>query len=405
MHKAAGCAFPKASPRGTKPILRLFTLFRTPPDPNPRLHVIDKLGTYIRRHFQFEDALRFGEEALPPPAPRIRSKPWRAFALRLLKVIPWLCIAGFGASFFWDFPNGMALHLFGQTLPLQGLIKMVSVSGLIGYGTNYLAIKMLFKPRYRRPIWGQGLIPANKDRIAEKLAHGIHRNILNEAELQKRIHESGIAQRINQRLVEGTHSLLGDPEFQAEIQTALTQYLEGYFQREENRALIIEEVDKRIQEMMPKGVAGWVIRGNMRLYRDKYLETLDKAVQRFPHTLNQILDERVDWAASVQQTLVANAGKTEALIARALHNVVDSISIFSLVRSQLDRFDEGKLEDMIWGATNEHLLYIQYLGGWLGMLGGVLLWQPGPVSVFYGVLFGVLFVLDWVLMNAKTPRS
>ncbi len=102
---------------------------------------------------------------------------------------------------------------------------------------------------------------------------------------------------------------------------------------------------------------------------------------------------------------MANSDRTEALIANALHRMVDRISIYSLIRSQLDRFDEGKLEDMIWGATNEHLLYIQYLGGWLGMMGGLLLWQPVPVTIFYGVLVGALFVVDWVLLHSKSAQK
>ena len=52
--------------------------------------------------------------------------------------------------------------------PLIAIIPVIS--GLIGWGTNALAVKMLFAPVARRG-WGllgwQGVIPANAERMAK----------------------------------------------------------------------------------------------------------------------------------------------------------------------------------------------------------------------------------------------
>ena len=58
----------------------------------------------------------------------------------------------------------------------------VLVGSLIGYLTNWLAIKMLFKPHYEKKIFGihvpftPGLIPKERERISKNIgeAVGIH---------------------------------------------------------------------------------------------------------------------------------------------------------------------------------------------------------------------------------------
>jgi hypothetical protein len=56
---------------------------------------------------------------------------------------------------------------------------------------------------------------------------------------------------------------------------------------------------------------------------------------------------------------------------------------------------------MIWTATNEQLLYIEYLGTLLGIFGGLLIWQPLVMSIIFGGLFIFLFLLDLALHQLK----
>ena len=45
----------------------------------------------------------------------------------------------------------LARLVLGGVLPLEGLLRIISVSGLIGFVTNWVAITMLFNPRQDRP--------------------------------------------------------------------------------------------------------------------------------------------------------------------------------------------------------------------------------------------------------------
>lgn len=65
------------------------------------------------------------------------------------------------------------------------------LGGIIGYFTNDIAIKMLFRPYRARTFLGRripftpGLIPSNQERLATKIADTIMRSLLTPEELQK----------------------------------------------------------------------------------------------------------------------------------------------------------------------------------------------------------------------------
>ncbi|HHG85381.1 MAG TPA: DUF445 family protein, partial [Bacteroidetes bacterium] len=122
------------------------------------------LKKYFKRHFQFTELFTPEETEGGLVAPNKRkAKPGFVLFVRILRLLPLICLGGFITSFWVDFQQTDTLDLFGYTLQLEALLRVVSVSGLIGFSTNWIAIKMLFKPVLRRPIWGQGLIPAQKD--------------------------------------------------------------------------------------------------------------------------------------------------------------------------------------------------------------------------------------------------
>ncbi len=77
------------------------------------------------------------------------------------------------------------------------------VGGVIGYFTNWLAIKMLFRPHNPKYIWGihipftPGIIPKEKRRIAESVGKAISENLMNEDVLQRTLLSDEIIERID----------------------------------------------------------------------------------------------------------------------------------------------------------------------------------------------------------------
>jgi len=97
---------------------------------------------------------------------------------------------------------------------LAGAPMRIALAGSVGYGTNFLAVQMLFKPRkpFRsiplRWIWRQGLIPAKQAEMARVVGEEVEARLLPP--------ESIVAETV--RLLETT---LADRELVARLQRAL----------------------------------------------------------------------------------------------------------------------------------------------------------------------------------------
>lgn len=129
---------------------------------------------YAKRHIPHEDEKPTAPKQTPP-----QMSGSHAFALRFLRIIPIVLGLLFIGSFFWDF-TGMSAELLGRTITFEGLLRVTAVSGLIGFLTNWLAITMLFRPRRRHPIFGQGLIPSQRERVIYRLAQAVSEELINE---------------------------------------------------------------------------------------------------------------------------------------------------------------------------------------------------------------------------------
>jgi uncharacterized membrane protein YheB (UPF0754 family) len=284
------------------------------------------------------------------------------------------------------------------------LLRVVSVSGLIGFGTNWLAIKMLFKPVYRRPIWGQGLIPAQKDRIVWQLAGGIHKHILSEDLIRARIEDSGLIKKVNAILIRGTDSLLHDPEFREEIKALVHKHLSENMNREEVKLRFTRIIDEKLEANLQKGLKGFMFKTYKTLNKTEYDMVLNNIITRVPDTVVEILEEIEGESGNLVKLIREREEDMEQFSTRLVQDVLERLNIREILSRQMAHFDEARLEQMIWNATNQQLLYIQYLGTLLGVLGGLLIWQPVAVLVLYSGILGLLMGLDLLLHRLKKQK-
>jgi len=79
-----------------------------------------------------------------------------------------------------------------------------SVGAVIGYFTNYVAIKMLFRPRRAYHILGRripftpGLIPSKRGKLAEAIAKVVKENLLTEESVRRRLNEENVRRSIGE---------------------------------------------------------------------------------------------------------------------------------------------------------------------------------------------------------------
>lgn len=374
-----------------------------PPRPEKKLGEV--LQDQLAKHFHFSDVFSAKSDGKTTTQKAKGASTAFQWFVRFLKISPWLCLAAFGVSFFVDFGPQHTFTVFGHPISLESLVRIVGVSGLIGFFTNWLAIKMLFKPVIRRPIWGQGLIPAQRDIIIAQLAGGIHKNILSEELIAQRIEKSGIIGRINELLVKGTHDLLGDAEFAKELRNFVYWYLKDFLDREDIQQNLTQKIDEKLEQKLNVGLKGFIFRTYRNLNPTDYQAVLSGFITNIPSSTVEILEELEGKTEDLAKYLETKSPEIEQFFTKVVMDVLGRINIFELLKTQMEHFDEAKLERLIWTSTSNQLLYIQYLGTLLGMLGGLLIWQPGPVLILYLTLFGTLFLLDQLLFRIKNKTT
>ncbi|MFW5870829.1 MAG: DUF445 domain-containing protein [Candidatus Sumerlaeota bacterium] len=185
-------------------------------------------------------------------------------------------------------------------LPLMG--------ALTGYITNYIAVRMLFRPRRRVNILGmrfQGLIPRRRTEIAETIAETVHTHLISHEDIRRAMEKPEVSDSIR-RMVEGRVTQLlveRGPELHPMARMFLTDQLIGKL-----RGMITDEV----MQAMP-GVT------------DQMLDTLE---------------ENLDFQA--------------------------------LIAEKIEAFDLDRFEEIVLNIARRELRAIEILGGVLGFCIGLL---------------------------------
>ncbi|MFW6348130.1 MAG: DUF445 domain-containing protein [Cyclonatronaceae bacterium] len=317
--------------------------------------------------------------------------------LRLLMLLPWVLGAGFGASFFWDF-EGIMLHAGGYPLSLEGLIRVISISGLIGFSTNWIAIQMLFYPRRKRPLLRQGLIPAQKDKIARRLSAAVERELINPELIKQEFIDTGLLHGYINRLIEEARELFDDASFQHDVNAFTGGYIRRTLENPQVQQRLATQAEEIINENMSRSA---VDRSALRLYllfKGKTLrEVLEEALRTLPENMQEINIPFQELGGRLPLRLRKDRARVEQLFISILGRVVDTIDIRKIAEDSLHRYDEEKLERVIRGATDTHLNYIKYLGGLIGMVGGLVIWNP-LLSLLFLLVAGLLvWIVDVAL--------
>lgn len=335
--------------------------------------------------------------ALPAP-PRLAGRLGQV--LPFLRAIPWVLGAVFAVSFVWDFP-GATVTLVGQELAVEGLLRILSVSGLIGFSTNWLAITMLFRPREKRPIVPQGLIPAQRERVIYRLAQAISQELINEELIKQKIEASGAISRYRQQGVATLKSIVEDEEFRRDLKDLTTAYLEGVLGSESMRRQLATLLVDKVQTYAGQGVSGLALRAYRTFNEADFQRRIEAAVREIPAALDPMLD-RLDEALDKVPALVeARADDLEKLATRTVLSFVERLDVHAMIIENAEQFDERQLEDLLKKTSNEQLNYIKYLGGILGVIGGFVIWEPILALAVLATLSLALWGADEALYRGR----
>ncbi len=373
----------------------------------------DFLKKYIPRHFRLHDLLPKPEigktDNLEFNRYKVSTK--KRIWLKVVSIAHWVCLAGFILSIFMVEglsinPTDLHIPFSNRTFDPLEMLKMLCVSGLIGYGTNYIAIQMLFRPVNKRPIWGQGLIPAQREIIIFTLSRGMHTHVLNEELIIQNLEKAKFSSRLASHLLAGGEGILKDEELKSEIRQWIVEGIRDYFGEHHVQNEIMATIDEKLDVHLEGGIKKLLV-STYRKYNSKEYESLvKKFISEVPEITGNMMDKfGEEKTEEVVNYLRSKAGELTHLITVSIAELLTSIDITGLLRKQMEHFDDSKLEKMVREATNEQLKYIQYLGSILGLLGGLIIWEPVLMLGLYTVILIVLFVADTLLYRPITTQK
>ena len=364
------------------------------------------LWRLLKRYFREIETSQPKSRKPPLPGAPIRDK---SILLTILGIYPYLLAGLFVYSFYWDFDD-MSAILLTTSYSLEGVLKIVTVSGLIGFLTNWLAITMLFRPTHKRPLLGHGLIPAHKERIAGRLAQAVSEDLINPEIIKKRIQESDAISRYRESTSEYLKSVIDSPDFRSDLKALIVSHVTLMIRdpdvRTEIAKKVISEIDDALQDRSLEKVA---IKTYTYLKGREMQELIEEALIHLPATVEKGLI-RLDRMLDQLPVYMENeADQIENLVTNLIYKLVNQLDVYSLVDENLKQYDEKRLERLIRGATHEQLRYIQYLGAILGTIGGLVIWQPLISLAALGMIIGTVYILDIIIaiirQRFKVPEN
>jgi hypothetical protein len=320
--------------------------------------------------------------------------------LPLLRVTPWILAVAFALSFAWDFP-GVTVSVAGYTIGLENLLRYTTVSGLIGFGTNWLAITMLFRPREERPIVGQGLVPSQRERVAFRLAQAVSDELINKRIIIQKIRESGLAAQYRDLIVAMAGDVVTDDEVRAELKTLLRTVLRDVLSTPAVQDRIADFTAEQI-ERNAEGLPGVALSAYRLFGEEDFQARLRQATRRLPQTVGPILDELDPVLDRLPAHLDRHGDAIEDLLSQLILRLVGTLDVERIIFENVRAYDEQQLEMLLRRTTNEQLNYIKYLGAVLGIVGGLIIWAPAPALTVVTTIGLVVYGVDELLFRTQS---
>jgi uncharacterized membrane-anchored protein YjiN (DUF445 family) len=323
--------------------------------------------------------------------------------LPVLRVLPWLLGALFALSFAWDFP-GVTFTVAGYTVTLEHLLRYTTVSGLIGFGTNWLAITMLFRPRDERPIVGQGLVPSQRERVAFRLAQAVSDELINKRIIMEKIRESGLVAHYRDVLVSTAGDVATDDEVRTELKAVLRTVLRDVLSSPSVQDRIADFTAEQM-EQNAEGLPGVAFRTYRLFGEEDFQERLRAATRRLPDAIDPLLDEMDPVLDRLPTHLERHGDTIEELLMQIIIRLVSTVDVERIVFENVRAYDEQQLEMLLRRTTNEQLNYIKYLGAVLGMIGGLIIWAPAVSLAVVTTIGLAVYAVDEALFRARVKSD
>ena len=238
------------------------------------------------------------------------------------------------------------------------MIYLISslIGAIIGYVTNFIAIKMLFRPYKSKKIAGitiipQGIIPKEKKNLAKNVANVVQNHLLD---------------------VDEIHKLLNSEKFQNEIKNMISDKVDNFELPnisefiKNNPQKVATNISEFVMEMIKTKFPFAMAILNEEIIMTMVSENIDKLATK--------VDNMIDLEKVVDKEKIKQNLQKEAInfLEKESYEIIKSLKIGELVENKVNSFDEKRLEDMLFSLMEKHFKFINLAGAVLGAIIGLI---------------------------------
>lgn len=298
------------------------------------------------------------------------------------------------------------------------LILRPLLGGVIGYITNDIAIRMLFRPHKAKYVLGihvpftPGIIPKERGRIASALGESICNNLLNPEVMERSLLSEEMIEKLRRRIDQFIEEQRHNDETLAEflchyisaedlslIKSDVAAQLSAQVHQKMNEvdlgSKISHIVIKKAVEKTKSGLVGF-IRSKIRAdaWLDHITEPAEKLLAKHVNELihnnsaslvNDMLDGEIDKFLDqpVKKLLEGREDKLalardriidlyHTLITERLPHILQTIDISRIIENRINEMDMDEAEKIIHNVMDKELKAVIWFGALLGMVIGAL---------------------------------
>jgi uncharacterized membrane protein YheB (UPF0754 family) len=225
------------------------------------------------------------------------------------------------------------------------LLSSIGVGATIGFVTNYIAIKLLFRPY--KPIkvgniviFPQGVIPREKQSLAKKVGEVVKNYILSEEEIRKIVTSKEVKDEIEKFLDE-------------KINTIVNKDITEFISKEEIASKFAKIIVKVVEEKFSM-FASFV---NEEMIKNIMLQL------EVPLKINELIESE-----KIKEILKKEIFE---FLEKEVPKIFLKAQIDKIVEEKVASFDEKKLEDMLFSLMKKHFGFINLAGAVLGGIIGL----------------------------------
>lgn len=273
----------------------------------------------------------------------------------------------------------------------------------IGYVTNWIAVKMMFRPL--KPIkignftlpFTPGIIPKNKSRLAESIGITVSKDLLSQEDLEKALLSNDIKIKIQETYInfiekndtqidEQIKLLIGEENFNKisrNVKQKITNSIYNAVLEANLGNIVAEQIEIASKEKLKGSILG--ILGGNSIVSSLTLSISNKLNEYIKDNGQAVIEEMVNkelnkyMSKSISETFGANI-EMSSMIMKLYENIIlekmpkflNTINISKIVEDKINSMDVLELEKLILTIMKKELNALVNLGAIIGFVLGLL---------------------------------